>query len=60
MDVLITKEQAIEAFGSAAKLARALGITKGAVSQWQPGEPIPQAQALRLKYVIAPKKFKAA
>ena len=60
MDVIIIKEQAVEAFGSATKLAEALGITDGAVSQWKPGEPIPQAQALRLKYVIAPRKFKAA
>jgi DNA-binding transcriptional regulator YdaS (Cro superfamily) len=30
----MTKQQAIAMFGSGAKLARALGITRGAVSQW--------------------------
>lgn len=30
----MTKKQAIEIFGSGAALGRALGITKGAVSQW--------------------------
>ncbi|PVX84327.1 Cro/CI family transcriptional regulator [Paraburkholderia unamae] len=30
----LTKQQAADIFGSGAALARALGITKGAVSQW--------------------------
>ncbi|EGD06605.1 hypothetical protein B1M_00465 [Burkholderia sp. TJI49] len=30
----LTKQQATDIFGSGAALARALGITKGAVSQW--------------------------
>lgn len=30
----LTKQQATAIFGSGAALARALGITKGAVSQW--------------------------
>ena len=60
MDVIITKEQAVEVYGTQRKLAAALGITEGAVSQWKKGEPIPQEQALRLRYIIAPRKFKSA
>lgn len=36
----MTKQQAIIFFGSAAQLARALGITRGAVSLWQESLPI--------------------
>jgi DNA-binding transcriptional regulator YiaG len=57
---VITKEQAVSLFGTQSALAEALGITKGAVSQWRDGEPIPEAQALKLRYEIAPEAFKAA
>jgi len=57
---VITKEQAVALFGSQIALAKALGITKGAVSQWRDGEPIPEAQALKLRYEIAPEAFQAA
>ncbi|RSE84339.1 Cro/CI family transcriptional regulator [Achromobacter denitrificans] len=30
----MTKQEAIRAFGSGAALARALGLTRGAISQW--------------------------
>ncbi|SDV49230.1 Cro/CI family transcriptional regulator [Chitinasiproducens palmae] len=30
----LTKQQAIAIFGTGAELGRALGITKGAISQW--------------------------
>lgn len=32
----MTKQEAIQAFGSGAALARALGLTRGAISQWPP------------------------
>jgi len=56
---VITKEQAVAIFDSQAALARALGITRGAVSQWKAGEPIPENCALKLRYEIAPKAFLA-
>ncbi len=45
------KREAIEQFGSGAALAKALGITKQAVSQW-PEEKIPEKQELRIRYVL--------
>ena len=57
MKILITKEEAIEMFGSQAGLARALGIYRQAVSQWRDGEPIPQEQALRIRYQLRPECF---
>lgn len=43
----LNKAVLIEIAGSQAELARALGITRGAVSQW--GEFIPELQAFRLR-----------
>lgn len=57
---VITKEQALAVYETATALANALGITKGAVSQWPAGQPIPNEQALKLRYEIAPDKFQAA
>lgn len=54
---MITKEKAVEAFGSQVALARALGITRGAVSQWPAGKPIPEVHALRLKHELRPDIF---
>lgn len=54
---VITKEQAVAHFGSQAKVAYALGLTRSAVSQWKAKEPIPVEQALRLRYEIAPEAF---
>lgn len=45
------KREAIDQFGSAVALARALGITKQAVSQWSE-EKIPEKQELRIRYVL--------
>lgn len=42
-------------FGSQAKLARALGISTQAISQWK---EVPLLQQYRLKYRIAPELFK--
>lgn len=40
--------------GNKAELARALKISKQAVSRWSSDGPIPEAQALKLKYEILP------
>lgn len=59
--IIITKEQALAAFDwKQADLARALGITSGAITQWPPGQPIPNEQALKLYYQIKPGAFLAA
>lgn len=49
------KVDAVEYFGNESKLARALGITKGAVNQW--GEIIPELRAVKLD-AITKKKLK--
>ena len=43
---MITKEEAIKFAGSAAELARILGITRGAVSQWK---EVPQARIWQMQ-----------
>jgi len=43
------KEDAIKLAGSAIKLAKILGITKGAVSHW--GEDIPKGREYELRYI---------
>lgn len=43
------KEDAIKLAGSAIKLAKVLGITKGAVSHW--GEDIPKGREYELRYI---------
>jgi DNA-binding transcriptional regulator YdaS (Cro superfamily) len=45
-DPVIKKEQAIESAGNAARLAKALGISRSSVSDW--GEYVPPLQAYRL------------
>jgi DNA-binding transcriptional regulator YdaS (Cro superfamily) len=54
--VEITKQQAVEMFGTQANLARALGIAKSAVSQWADG-PIPELQAMKIRFVLKPHLF---
>ena len=51
----ISKQKAIEIFGSITALAKALGITQSAVSQWPDNKPIPILQEMKLKYEILPK-----
>jgi len=53
----IIKEKAVSLFGSQAELARALDISLAAVSQWAAGEPIPEKQALKIRYVLKPDEF---
>jgi hypothetical protein len=43
------KADAIKLAGSAIKLAKVLGITKGAVSHW--GEDIPKGREYELRYI---------
>jgi len=52
----MTKSEAIEIFGSSKKVADALGITKGAVSNW-PKESIPRARELEIKHILRPELF---
>ena len=50
----ITKRQAVKWFGSQAKLARALGISRAAVFNWADDEPIPQLRAMTIRYELKP------
>lgn len=50
----MTKTQAIEFAGSATALARLLGVTQGAVTQW--GEQLPKGRVWQLR-AIRPKWF---
>jgi DNA-binding transcriptional regulator YiaG len=56
-EIKITKEQAVALYPTQTALARALGITKGAISQWPDGKPIPEVQALKLRYQLHPEVF---
>ena len=47
------KEDAVNHFGSAKKLADALGITKGSISQW--GEDVPLLRAYELEKITGGK-----
>jgi len=51
------KSEAVALFGSAKALARALGISKAAVSQWPEG-PIPQKQDLKIRYELKAEHFR--
>ena len=53
----MTKSEAIHLFGSKARLARALGVSRSAVSQWKE-ERIPGAHALRIRYELCHDKAK--
>lgn len=57
MDKPISKEDALAAYnGDTLALANALGITRSAIYQWPDG-PVPEAQALKLRYVLKPEVF---
>ncbi|MGE6418005.1 Cro/CI family transcriptional regulator [Alteromonas macleodii] len=49
----MNKEDAVEHFGGVTKLAEALGLSKGAVSQW--GETIPLLRAYQLEKITGGK-----
>ncbi len=46
MQIIMNTSDAIDAFHSKAGVAKAIGITKQAVSQW--GDVVPEASALKL------------
>lgn len=54
---VITKECAVGLFKTQAALAKALDISKGAVSQWKDGMPIPEVHALKIRYELKPESF---
>lgn len=57
---MLTKEQAIELFGSVKELQAALGLkTHSAIYMWQDGQPIPDNHALRIRYELRPDAFDA-
>lgn len=54
----ISKQDAIDSFdGDVGALANALGITRSAVYLWRDDAPIPERQALRLRYELRPNVF---
>ncbi len=53
----LSKHEAIALFSSAKELAKALGISKSAVSQWPDG-PIPDRHDLRIRYELRPEHFR--
>lgn len=56
---MITKEKALEAYGNKpSALARALGVGNSSVSNWPPGEPIPDRHVLALAFILKPEVFK--
>lgn len=59
MSSCLSKHEAIALFSSAKELAKALGISKSAVSQWPDG-PIPDKHDLRIRYELRPEHFRAA
>lgn len=60
MKIEITKEEAIGLFRTQAALARALGIYRQAVNQWENGKPIPEVHALKIRYQLRPECFEKA
>lgn len=55
---MITRQQAIDLYGSAAKLADALGYTsRHAVYMWPKAGAIPREPYLRLRYELKPEAF---
>ena len=52
------KTDAIKLFNSAANLARALGVSESAVSQW--AEDVPEKHELRIRYELKPDYFEPA
>lgn len=54
----LTKEQAIELFGSVEALRLALGLkSRAAIYLWKPGKPIPENHDLRIRYELRPVLF---
>ncbi|RKZ03479.1 hypothetical protein DRQ25_17740 [Candidatus Fermentibacteria bacterium] len=58
-EIIITKSEAIGMFRTTGGLAKALGIRSQAVSQWADDKPIPQVQAMKIRYQLRPELFAA-
>lgn len=57
---MITRQQAIDLYGSAVLLADALGYTsRHAIYMWPKTGPIPEGPYLKLRYQLKPKAFDA-
>lgn len=55
---MITKQQAINLFGSVKALQLALGLgTHSAIYMWKDEGPIPEAHYLRIRYQLKPESF---
>ena len=55
----ISKQEAVGMFRNKSQLAKALGITRQAVEGWPDDKPIPEKQALRIRYQLRPDLFDA-
>jgi hypothetical protein len=53
----IYKRDVLAVYGTHEAAARALGITRGAVTMWPEDRPIPDRHALRLRFVLRPDIF---
>ncbi len=51
----MTKQEAIDAFGSIRKLAEALGITEQAIHQW--GDAVPELRSYQIRAILAEKSL---
>lgn len=51
MGAIMKKTEAIDIFGSEAKLAQALGLSRSAVNQW--GDEVPQLRAYQIRDILA-------
>jgi hypothetical protein len=57
---MITRQQAIDLYGSAVELAAALGYSsRHAIYMWPKEGPIPEAAYLKLRYQLKPERFTA-
>lgn len=55
---MITRQQAIDLYGSAALLAEKLGyVSRHAVYMWPKDGPIPEGPYLKLRYQLKPEAF---
>ena len=50
----ISKSEAIGMFRNQKRLAEALGISRQAIQGWPDDKPIPEKQALKIRYVLRP------
>ena len=54
----MTLNEALAHFKTKTALAKALGITKQAVSRWEEDKPIPELYEMKLRYKILPRLAK--